>query len=119
LEFTLKLKLGKDGATDYSALCIYLIRAARRVEEFYIDRLGHGLKVPRFKQRAETIFKFNPDGSENLSTVVGALKIWPKENLSGRLLEHFPWLGTDEEVSGADTVEALQDFYDELIAEGN
>lgn len=119
MEFTLKIKLGKDGAKDYSALCIYLIRAARRVEDFYIDRLGHGLKVPRFKPFAEKIFKVNPDSSENLSSIIGELKIAPEEKLSSRLRERFPWLGSGEEVSGADAVDAVNDFYDELLAEGN
>jgi hypothetical protein len=34
--------------------------------------------------------------------------------LAARLKERFPWLGTDEDVNGADVVEALSEFYEEL-----
>jgi len=37
--------------------------------------------------------------------------------LAAILKENFPWLGTDEEVSGADVIQDLSDFYDRLKEE--
>jgi hypothetical protein len=38
--------------------------------------------------------------------------------IADRLLDIFPWLGTDEEeqISGADTIDELQELYDSLRA---
>jgi hypothetical protein len=43
----------------------------------------------------------------------------PAETFSDRLLEAFPWIGTEEEPSGADVIQAVCDLYDQLIEEGN
>jgi hypothetical protein len=37
-------------------------------------------------------------------------------NLTARLKEKFPWLGTDRGVSGADTIERLANWYSELLS---
>jgi hypothetical protein len=38
--------------------------------------------------------------------------------LADTLVEYFPWLGTDEPVSGADAVQALIDLYSEAREKG-
>jgi hypothetical protein len=119
LEFTLKLKLGEDGAKDYAALSKELIGVAHRIAIISNAPLKRGQKARPFELITGAILKVNPDDASHI--LIGEWKIAQEEKLSSRLLKSFPWLApdNDESVSGADTVDELQQFYDHLVAEGN
>lgn len=117
MEFTLKIKLGKDGAEDYSALDAALLSIHDAIGNLYKDCYKYQLPIPPFKQTTKSVLKL----SLNEPTAIGEWKIAPaEEKMSARLLARFPWLENkdEDEILGSEVIPALDSFYEALKAEG-
>ena len=118
MEFTLTIRLGKEGAEDYSALNSALLTVHDAIHKLYRDRVKHGMHVPPFKQTAQDVFTFEINKPPR---AFGKWKIAPAEDkLSARMAASFPWLEAqvDTSITGFGTIEELQDFYDLIVTEG-
>lgn len=119
MEFSVKINLGENGATNYSALNTALRQVTNQIQEIYADSITHRLPIPEFKAEAHDIARYDVVEPPQ---IIGQWKIAPlPEKLSDRLLAVFPWLAEEEEtsISGADTLEELQQLFNSLIAEGH
>lgn len=118
MEFTLKIMLGKDFAANYSELNTALRQVTRQIQDIYIDSITHRLPIPEFKPEACNVLKHD---LLEPPLNIGQWKVAPSDQkLSDRLLTVFPWLAEEDEtsISGADTLEELQQLFTSLTAEG-